>query len=320
MNKRIIKRNNLKKRIFEVSNTKECFYYGRGTCNGKIVKAHTLQNNGILNLIVENINSSKLLYSFGDFDHSQESLLKKLKPIGAKTTSIFTGFCKNHDDIIFKPIENGNEFNLDNEEHCFLQSYRNFARFYYRHLQAKKIFENNDFQRKVLETTEIDKQGFYIDLKEKFKHLVKIKTKLNTILTNKDFSKLKYFRHEIDNQIKLATSTIYFVPKSNSSILAISVFPKINKTIIIIAALNDDNIAVEYLNKIIKSQESKQFYLILSFLLINTSTILAPSTWNNIDTINQKIIIEMLSNNPLILKFQESLFSPSFQMYNLFKN
>jgi hypothetical protein len=57
-----------------------------------------------------------------EFTYKNDRNLVKLRPIGINEASTFTGFCKYHDNILFKPIES-NDFK-DNKEHAFLLGYR----------------------------------------------------------------------------------------------------------------------------------------------------------------------------------------------------
>ena len=86
-------------------------------CSGKIIvsAAHSIQNNGILNKIVDNGHVTTFAFDNGDI---------KGKSIGRHYASIFWGFCNTHDSI-FKPIEICNY--LGTEEQHFLFAYRGFV-------------------------------------------------------------------------------------------------------------------------------------------------------------------------------------------------
>jgi len=104
-----------------------CLHAGvQKNCDGRIVRAHTIQRNGGLSKIALNghVISLKL-------EEPPRSPTPEVTPIllGIKKASIFTGFFSYHDTSIFSPIEN---FDFQkNQEHTFLLAYRAFCKEYY---------------------------------------------------------------------------------------------------------------------------------------------------------------------------------------------
>ncbi len=93
-------------------------------CQGKIIKAHTIQLNGGLNLIARNSHVYKF---FGDFTTLKRTSGKlEARLIGIKNASTFTGFCSYHDNVVFSPLEK-HPFQPTLEQ-IFLLSYRPICR------------------------------------------------------------------------------------------------------------------------------------------------------------------------------------------------
>lgn len=118
---------------------KKCLHPNQNECDGKIIKAHAIQNNRILNEIAENgmlITLDKTSQMFQSPD---------IKGRGIATT--FTGFCSHHDKILFQDIED-KEF-VKTQKQIFLLTYRTMAWHYHKKqeqanatcIQFKKMFE-----------------------------------------------------------------------------------------------------------------------------------------------------------------------------------
>ncbi len=111
---------------------KECFHKDNN-CDSKIIKAHSIQENRNLKEI--SVNGEVLSFNSVNFSDKFEV---NLKEIGKGKASIFTGFCKYHDNAIFKPIESNNDYEKHNKEQEFIFAYRVLAWFYY----AKRVEYN----------------------------------------------------------------------------------------------------------------------------------------------------------------------------------
>jgi hypothetical protein len=97
----------------------------KGACQGKIVRAHTIQRNGGLSRIARDGH----VYSFignNPIALSQSDGIIIPKLIGLASASTFNGFCEYHDNLVFAPIEKA-PFEAK-EEHAFLLSYRIVAK------------------------------------------------------------------------------------------------------------------------------------------------------------------------------------------------
>lgn len=128
---------NYKKLRYEAK-IKQCLHPRKEECSEKIIKAHSIQNNKILNRIAEN----GLVYMpCPKFDNPFETMTK----YGRKEATIFTGFCSYHDKILFQPIED-NSFDKS-IEHIFLYTYRCFSVEYHKKQEVKNV-QINIFQQK----------------------------------------------------------------------------------------------------------------------------------------------------------------------------
>ena len=78
---------------------------GHKLCKGKIIKAHTVQRNGGLNLIASNGHVYTLLQNGKMFDQDRWDLNAGPNKVGIGEASTFAGFCAHHDNELFAPIE-----------------------------------------------------------------------------------------------------------------------------------------------------------------------------------------------------------------------
>lgn len=100
---------------------KECLHpqAGRGSCHGKIIRAHTVQRSGGLSRIAES--GHVLTVSRRPMAGRGEELQLDVEEIGYHDASTFTGFCSKHDGM-FAPVENS-PF-VGSKEQAFLLGYR----------------------------------------------------------------------------------------------------------------------------------------------------------------------------------------------------
>lgn len=102
---------------------KRCLHPNQNECSGKIVKAHAIQNNRILNKIAEN---GMILTLDGTSHYMFQT--SEIKGRGAATT--FTGFCSYHDKTLFQDIED-KDF-TGSKKQIFLLTYRTMAWHYHK--------------------------------------------------------------------------------------------------------------------------------------------------------------------------------------------
>src|SRR5690554_1668616 len=77
---------------------KQCLYPDSSLCSEKIIRAHSIQNNKILN----RISTDGLVYMPCPKPDNPFAVMTEY---GRKEATVFTGFCGYHDNNIFQPIE-----------------------------------------------------------------------------------------------------------------------------------------------------------------------------------------------------------------------
>ena len=93
------------------------------SCTATAIRAHSLQNSRVLDLLVRNDHVKGLAHRIDK--ETGPSIL--FDDVGRNRATTFTGFCSEHDSEIFRPIDT-NSFSSTDSEHLFLVSYRAVAR------------------------------------------------------------------------------------------------------------------------------------------------------------------------------------------------
>lgn len=129
------RRKKLVKRLYELraEGVARCFWHtfnnGVQWCPRPAVKAHSVQNHGALDLLVEN---GHVIAPTLRLDAAAGPQID-LKATGRNQATTFAGLCGLHDEDLFSPVEKG-QIDLADPEHRFLLGYR--ATFYELHAAA----------------------------------------------------------------------------------------------------------------------------------------------------------------------------------------
>lgn len=182
---------NLFKQMENIPKIKRCLYPEDNKCNGKIKRAHAIQNNKILVNISDNgeliaLNGKSNIF----FQNSEKQ--------GRKIASTFWGFCDYHDTVVFEPIEN---HNYDKSLfQTFLFTYRTFSWHYY--LKETQMNKNNFIQEKG--KVDITNNEFFIGTQLGINDNIKIKEKFDNAILNKNYNIINYYVWEIPFKVEFS--------------------------------------------------------------------------------------------------------------------
>jgi hypothetical protein len=293
--------------LYKKSTTiKECFNFNPNECT-KTIAAHSIQRNGKLSLIAQEVNGQRVVYSFDDFDALETIPYFKFKPLGLAQASTFLGFCGYHDKIIFQPIED-QDF-LETDEQCFLHCYRAIAHSYHLTKQQFKMveygYENNTEAYKQGRSYEWYKLGMELNESQK------MEMKLH--YQNKDFSELDYIIYQLDEFYPIMSSfafTLDFSIKGRKLAsgtnymkgLMMSVFPEKGRTIVIIGAHKNDPFAQILMDELNSLPLLKLDKAISSLLITKGShnTYFSPSVLNAFSKEDYHLFISLLQSRSMI--------------------
>lgn len=162
-----------------------CFHEDND-CSERIIKAHSIQNNRILNKL--SCNGEVLYFQLGEIT---ENGIFELKKMGRKKATTFTGFCGHHDNKLFKPIEE-KEYIVGDMEQEFLFAYRAIAKEYHAKKTTKNIYEY--ILKLVKEENEEEIREYFPSIKRESIQMLELMSNQLLIGTNDALKSLEYYR------------------------------------------------------------------------------------------------------------------------------
>ena len=304
------------------SRIKECFHFNHEECSDKIIPAHSIQNNGVLNLISENINGNSSVYSLLHKEYNTEGQIVGLKALGKKTASTFFGFCGYHDKKIFQKIED-RPIDLNNDEQCFLLSYRAFAKEHHTKQESLQGYNTNEWYNK--RESEHIKEGLTEGTELGLRDSEIVKKRLNEILEKKQYSELEYFVYQLEYTIPMALSASFnpeysyknkLLNKSSNpydyyEYVNFSIHPtNDNKTIILLSCLPEHKKSILFIDELSKLATLKLEKAISSLVIAYIeNTFISPSLWNKLSQTQKEILLEELElTSPIIRAMSNKFF------------
>lgn len=192
-----------RKSIENNARIKQCLHPNKNKCDQKIIKAHAIQNNRILNKIAEK----------GDvitMDGTSNMFFQGMRKKGRKIATTFTGFCSYHDKILFQEIED-HEF-IGSDKQVFLLTYRTMAWHYHKkqeQLNAKAI-QNKKMHERGFDLA--SSKGFRLfeeSLKLGIKDNEKEKLVFDKSLIDEVYSEVNFCIWELPYEVQFAVSMMH---------------------------------------------------------------------------------------------------------------
>lgn len=315
LNKKI-ELNKIQSELRSKARISECFHFDESECKGKIKKAHSIQRNGRLSLLEEEVNGNTKIYSFTEIDFDINSGEQVLKPIGKADASTFMGFCDFHDSTLFSAIEN-NLFK-DDDEHCFFYSYRAFAMTQHRKTEQIKAFESKSkFNAIMGDIIPKSLEGTYIGYNEG----EVVREKLNDILKRMAYDELDYLSIQFPDFHPLAASasmTPKYSPKTHTKLnyhaeieipyehVFFNLIPDKNGSILILSCLPESSKSVQYIDEFEALPDLKQKKVLTSVLIgYIENTFISPFIYNQLKPAEKQTLINELCDT--------TIYSPIYQ-------
>lgn len=308
-------------KLFRDTEFKMCFTFDSSQCSDTIIGAHSIQNNGVLN----QISTNNHVYTL-NLEINQDSMKPQLKfiSIGKNKASIFSGFCKKHDDEYFNGIED-KEYQGTFEQNywfafralCFelhrkLRLKKSYALLFQKYPQATKIpniytsYYNNELNIRD-SWTEYDRfRNLYLETKFDM---------LDSFVMNVPFkvafSATTSIAVGIDMEGSMAADIYNYDDKLFVPSLYISIIPKDSSTIIIVSRFKEDTAYKNLLSQLNKNEDNEIIYKYLTFCLAEYSenVYFSPSI---IDSLEEKDKSKIKNAFMGVLSH-----SPELRLYNL---
>ena len=312
---------------------RECFFKDY-KCSSEIIEAHSIQKNRIL----KNISKDGHIMMF-EMSHD-ESHNWEPKTKGLNKATVFTGFCKYHDQEIFKPIDLC-DYKEGNNEQEFLFAYRALAKEHNLKLSITNSFENLLEWAKKKNQLELKKHHF-IKKKEdiinieklipQFTHTLKelkaaskclnnAQNKLNNNLNSDKYNNIVTRTIALKNKYPIACSSCISLEKDFDGNLIndmtklniglkymfLTIFPQHNHTYILLSFFRKHKSFFRFIDmKILDKSEYVQKRLITNLLLKHVENFaISPYLWKSFSEETKNSISKAFSDN--ILFWQRDL-------------
>lgn len=301
---------------------KECFHFDKKSCSNKIIAAHSIQRSGVLSLLEDEVNGNLAVYSFLHLKYDETGKAIGLEPLGKKVASTFSGFCGHHDTTIFQEIEN-NKIDIENDKHCFLLSYRAFAKDYHAKQETLQGFKTSELYAKseLKSTKESLIKGSELAMRDN----KVVKERLNEMLKNENYDGLEYFSYTLNYMIPLALAASFnpdysysnkVLNKSEDSkvvyeFVNFTVIPlDIGETQILFSCLPEQKKSVKFIDELDKLPDLKLEKAISSLIIAYIeNTFVSPKLWDKLGAKGQQQLLkELYLTNPPIRSMQNKFF------------
>jgi hypothetical protein len=309
----------------------ECFHFDTDNCSKEIVSAHSIQRNGVLNLLEAEVNGNKVVYNFLEliFDGPMGRPVG-FEPIGKAKATTFSGFCGHHDNEVFRVIED-NKFNPESDEHLFKLSYRAFAKDFHAKNETLKGYQTNELYNKQenKQTQEWLVAGSELGKRD---NLI-VKDRLNDILKREAYDELDYLIYSIDHIAPIATAGAFNPEYSyRNKVLNKSVDPEVNyeaifftilptyeeKTHIIISCLPEHELSTLFINELEALPDLVLEGAISSLAIAYLeNTVISPTLWEQFpDKLRYRLLNELFLTSPGLRNMRKSFFKSEINFFN----
>lgn len=294
----------------EVNSSNTCCFNNHSSCKGNIIPIDSISNSKGMELIYDQENGMKLVYSLHDTVKNEFGQSIEMKPLQGIVHKPLYYACEYHKSILFDPINN-KPFNESND-HIFLHSYKSFLNSYYTLLMIIELFipqESNDanFNMKLNET-----------LAKAAETRLEMKRKLEALFISKKFSKLYSYYSIFPKTYPILSSgsfqTSYTYTGQNiegeSPLIIFTLFPeKNNRTICIFSCFSENTNGVRFIKAIRKFNHLQITNLITSLMIAYIeNSYISPKIWNRLDLRNKKRLFREIDTNNLEQRIYKKTF------------
>lgn len=268
-------------KLFRDTDFEKCFGFDKDECSDKIIGAHSIQNNGVLDKIANNNH----VY-FLDMEFDEQSLLPKLKfqLIGKNKASKFLGFCKYHDKEYFSIIED-NEYEGTAEQNywfafracCFElhrkyrleKSQRSLFQMYPEATRNPQIVTNFHSNKLNIRDSEYEYSRFKKIYEEK--DFEQLDSFVKVVPFKVGFTATTAVGVIVDIEGKQAVDIYDYDEKKFVPSIYISVIPKENESIIIVSRFNEDTCYKELIDSLRRNSDEEALFKYITFCLAEYS-------------------------------------------------
>jgi len=267
------------------------------TCIANAIRAHSVQNSRVLELIAEN---GHVIMPELSHNSSGRPLLE-FKLVGRNYASTFLGLCSKHDTEIFRPIEQ-NELEFSKPEHTFLLAYRSVFKEAHACFESACKIRSGYIQRVesgLSPRDKPDKAGLQaIAWLCNASDMYLYKRKYDEAYLSRDFTRVSHVTIKIDDvSPSIAASALFSLDDidrpDDVARIALNIFPYKGNIMVLFSFLKEEaSYAYQYIRRITDSSGYFQKYLISKMILQHCMNfVISPQFYNQM-TKEQKRAIE----------------------------
>lgn len=256
-------------KLISESNLCFCTHPNHKECNGAIIKAHSIANKRIFDRLAVDGHVMAISRGLSGIE---------IRPVSRNDASTFTGFCKYHDDIVFKEIDT-NDYDYS-ELQNFLYAYRAFSYAYHAKLHAYKAVQNL-----AKKNPGLNHEPSFVDYYRGYQSGIKTanfyKKIFDRCVMDKRYDLLTTIVFRLDQSYELAASsgiTLDYDLNGNiingekeildiGRLLFVNIFPESERTIILLSWLKDfDDVFRDYRKQLMELNQMKLMIYFNNFI------------------------------------------------------
>lgn len=272
-------------------------------CNKRAIKAHSVQNSNVLELLCHDDHVKKINIRFD----AKKGPVVFFDDVGRKKATTFTGFCSIHDSDIFRPIEN-NPFDPQNNQHLFLVAYRSVVRELHAVMEGASKVQSGYLNQANLglvngnEPSEAAMLGLQHMLKAY--HTYNYKCIFDKAIVSESYDNIEHRVFMISNeQPTIAVSSLFALDNTIRNDdwvrVTLNVFPITGfKTIVVISFIPEDSKMVRAnLDRILGSHGYHQKYELSKIILNNCENfVVSPKYYDSWSSKKKEIVTNYFIN------------------------
>ncbi len=277
---------------------KQCIHPKQDECEGKIVNAHSIQNNRILRALSE---GGEVKMFKPDI---KGGLNIAITDIGRGKATTFTGFCGYHDKNTFQPIED-REYQ-GTEEQKFLFAYRAFAFEYHKKHEQVNVLKNSIKENPELLHRKQFKEHFYGN-ELALRDFEWAKEKFDRAIMEKSYDILDGINFTISGRARVAVCSSYYLcydlaekiindlsslSENRLKPFFINIFPGVFNTYIMLMWFKEDAACYGSFKRQFLGLKLRDQLKVLNNIipLYSENFVISPALWNSFSFTEQKEI------------------------------
>jgi hypothetical protein len=190
----------------KLSRKGRCLHYENGNRCNEVISSHSIQRNQALAAIAQNGHVYQINSSIGSLKKNKGLLT--FKKYGINKASTFLGFCKQHDNELFEPIDN--ETLIPTDQQVLLYSYRSLCRELF--VSENALESAKSLLEKGIDQDAIKKifSGYLTGKLFGLENLKRHKRDYDKSLSNKSYSDIEYVIFQSSQKPIIAFSGIFY--------------------------------------------------------------------------------------------------------------